>query len=155
MSIINYLDKFDPILIAIFIIAILSVKGVIPFLPFPKELLQIYAGAIFGLFIGSIISFTGLFLGAVFGYQLAFTGRYNYDNRNQRFVKYQEKLNRVSWKALIPLRFSPITAQDVTSFASGLAKVERRYYYPITMLAYMFYSILFAYFGHYSVGKLI
>ncbi|MHA2249328.1 MAG: VTT domain-containing protein [Candidatus Kariarchaeaceae archaeon] len=153
MIIIDYLEGLDPLLIGILIIGLLSIKGIIPFLPFPKELLQIYAGARFGIFIGSIISFLGLFLGGTLGYHLAKTGRYNFDNRSQRFVRYQGKLDKIGWKALIPLRFSPITAQDVTSFASGFAKINKKHYYPITILAFILYGTLFAYFGHYSISK--
>ena len=155
MNIINFLDGLDPFLVAILIIVLLSIKGLIPFLPFPKELLQIYAGVVFGIIIGSIISFIGLFLGATVGYRLAYTGRYSFDNRSQRFVKYQTKFDKIGWKALIPLRFSPITAQDVTTYASGFAKIDKKYYYPITILAFIFYSTLFAYFGYYSNNKWI
>jgi uncharacterized membrane protein YdjX (TVP38/TMEM64 family) len=94
-----------------------------------------------------LTSFVGLVIGASIPYYLSFTGKTKFDDRNKKLIKYQNLLNNHGWKFLFVLRFSPITAQDVTSYASGFAKIIAKHYYIITMAAFLLYACLYSYLG--------
>lgn len=150
----NFLSNFvgiSPVILLIILIGLLTIKGLIPFLPFPKEIVMIFSGLYFGLILGSLINITGLLLGGLLDYELAVRGRMLIKNKNERLQKYQDKINKHGWKMLIPLRFSPITAQDVTSFASGFCKIHRNFYYIISISAFAMYGYIFAFLGIYSI----
>lgn len=128
-------------------ILILTVKGLLPGFPFAKEVLIIYLGYRIGFFAGMLTSFVGLVFGAAIPYYLSFTGKTKLDNRNKKLLRYQTLLNEHGWKFLLILRFSPVTAQDVTSYACGFAKIIAKQYYTITATAFLFYASLYSYLG--------
>ena len=144
---INELVGLDSGLLLLILFSLLVAKSLLPFFPLPKESVMIVMGSQFGLITGSLVNFSGLFLGALITYEISLSGRYAFDRRSTRLIHYQEKINQHGWKALVPLRFSPITAQDVTSYASGLARLTRNNYYVISGLAFILYGIFFSWIG--------
>ncbi|MHA2029997.1 MAG: TVP38/TMEM64 family protein [Candidatus Kariarchaeaceae archaeon] len=147
VDIVAVLDNFDSLTLVIIIVSILILEVFL--LSFPKEIVMLYAGFIFGTLGGGIINLIGLFGAAVLGYEGGYYGRFGLEKRRNHPVlqKYQDWLDRKGIKALIVFRIFPFTPNDVLSISSGFSKIKRAPYLIITFLTAIPYAFFIAYVG--------
>ena len=144
------------ILIGFFLILQVFVPG------FPKETLMILAGAVGGIFWGSLTNILGLVLGAHVAYEIMNKGVEFVPERIKQWAftfNLEERIGeRGYFISLLLMRLVPGAPNDVISFASGATKVPRNPFAWANLLSAIPYSIIFASMGHYgkqSIGELI
>jgi uncharacterized membrane protein YdjX (TVP38/TMEM64 family) len=99
------------------------------FVPFPAELLAVANGMLFGLVLGTAITWAGAMLGALLAFGLA---RWLGQACVRRLVG-EEKWGRIEaftsgygWRALLLARLTPVVAFNLVNYAAGLAGVGWR-----------------------------
>ncbi len=136
------------ILIGFFLILQVFVPG------FPKETLMILAGAIGGIFWGSITNVVGLVLGAHVAYETMNKGVELVPRKVKEWVfsfNLEERIGeRGYFVGLFLMRLVPGAPNDVISFASGATRVPRVSFGWASLLSAIPYSIIFALMGHYG-----
>ncbi|MHA2253511.1 MAG: VTT domain-containing protein [Candidatus Kariarchaeaceae archaeon] len=133
VNLLDFLSQFDSTVLVIIILTILILEVFI--LSFPKEIVLIFAGFVFGTFIGGIINIIGLF-------------------GNHAFMqKYQEWLGKNGLKALVICRLFPLTPNDILSISCGFSRLKRIPYLIITFLAAIPYAFFFAYIGSREINR--
>lgn len=123
------------------------------FIPgFPKELLLIQAGIVFGLFFGTLINWIGMILAAQFGYEISrysiltggrFSTRINEYSNSALIKKLEQKGNY----GLFWLRLIPYSPNDVLSLLSGLLILPRKGFIIVSIITALPFAIFFAYLG--------
>ena len=135
-------------LIGLFLILQVFVPG------FPKETLMILAGAVGGIFWGSLTNLFGLVLGAHIAYEVMNHGiEFIPEKVNQWVLTFnlESKIGeRGYFISLLLMRLVPGAPNDVISFASGATKVPRNPFAWANFLSAIPYSILFALMGYYG-----
>ncbi len=94
----------------------------------PASLLGIAAGAVYGVWIGFILSSFGVLAGAVIAFWLA---RSTFRSTIKKFTERRSTLNRLDnaitrdgWRFILLMRVSPLMPFSLTSFALGLSGVR-------------------------------
>ncbi len=120
------------------------------FIPFPAEIVAFIAGEFFGLFWGTVYSWTGAMLGAILAFSLArFLGR----NAIEAFLpaNYEDKL--INWSAtrsanaLLLARFIPVIAFNLINYVAGLTRIGWWTFIWTTGVGILPLTILFVYLG--------
>lgn len=147
IDVVSFLDNFDSTLLVILIIGILIIEVFL--LSFPKEIVMLYAGLVFGTFFGGIINLIGLFGAALLGYESGYYGRFGMEKRRDHplLQRYQNRLDKDGIKALVIFRIFPFTPNDILSISSGFVKLKRAPYLVITFITAIPYAFFIAYVG--------
>ncbi|MCE7736858.1 MAG: TVP38/TMEM64 family protein [Candidatus Heimdallarchaeota archaeon] len=147
VDVVSFLENYDSTILVILILGILILEVFL--LSFPKEIVMLYAGLVFGIYIGGIINLIGLFGAAVLGYEGGYYGRFGLEERRKHPVlqKYQDRLDNDGIKALIIFRIFPFTPNDILSISSGFVKLKRTPYLLITFITAIPYAFFIAYVG--------
>lgn len=123
--------------------------GVIATLGLPASLLTLAGGAIFGLTLGSLLSWTGAMLGAAGAYLLA--RALGHDALRGVMGKMGVKLEalgeRHGFSGIFRLRLLPVVPFSVLSLAAGLARVPFRDFMAGTALGIIPGTIIYTYFA--------
>ncbi len=97
------------------------------FVPFPAECLALANGMVFGLFWGTLITWSGAMLGAWLAFGLArtfgrpFVGRVVPERHWQRIDAWS---GAHGWSALLSARLVPVIAFNLINYAAGLVRVS-------------------------------
>ncbi len=97
------------------------------FVPFPAECLALANGMVFGLFWGSLITWSGAMLGAWLAFGLArslgrpFVGRVLPARHRERVDAWS---GEHGWSALLAARLVPVIAFNLINYAAGLVRVS-------------------------------
>ncbi len=147
-NILEFLSKYNALLLAIVVIIILTISVII--FGFPKEIPMIYIGIIFGTLIGGIINLIGLFGGIWLGYEVGLTGRFGVERYRKKSImqRYQNDLNKHGLRALFILRLFPLTPNDILSISSGFSKLKRKPYLILSFIGAIPYAFLWSYVGN-------
>lgn len=147
VDVVSFLNNFDSTILVILIIGILILEVFL--LSFPKEIVMLYAGFVFGTFVWGIINLIGLFGAAVLGYEGGYYGRFGLEKRRQHPVlqKYQDRLDKNGIKALVIFRIFPFTPNDILSISSGFSKLKQMPYLIVTFVTAIPYAFFIAYVG--------
>lgn len=147
IDLVSFLENYDSIILVILILTILILEVFL--LSFPKEIVMLYSGLVFGIYVGGVINLIGLFGAAVLGYEGGKYGRFGLEERRKHPVlqKYQHWLDTHGLKALIAFRIFPFTPNDILSISSGFSKLKRIPYLIITFVTAIPYAFLIAYIG--------
>ena len=123
------------------------------FIPgFPKEVLMLQAGISYGWFIGGIINWVGMVIGAQVAYEtMAFL-----ESRGSKHVMYLQKfeenyyvkrLRKDGNYALFVFRLVPYAPNDLLSLASGFIRLPRRGFFLTSVITAVPYAFVFSYLG--------
>jgi uncharacterized membrane protein YdjX (TVP38/TMEM64 family) len=97
------------------------------FVPFPAECLALANGMVFGLFWGSLITWSGAMLGAWLAFGLARTLGRPFVGRVLP-ARHRERIDAWSgdhgWSALLAARLVPVIAFNLINYAAGLVRVS-------------------------------
>lgn len=108
-------------------VAVIMLMIVHNFVPFPAEILAVCAGAVFGIFWGSVLIWVGAMLGGLIAFALArWLGQsavHNWISREQAktFDRWTEDKAAL---ALLICRFIPVIAFNLINYAAGLTRVR-------------------------------
>jgi uncharacterized membrane protein YdjX (TVP38/TMEM64 family) len=121
-------------------------------LPVPSSIVSTGAGFLLGFVNGSIVSFTGMTLGAVLGYALgrgsAGTMKWLDADTRQRMEGFFQRYGKWS---IILARPVPVLAEASVFFA-GISKMESRSFLLVSALSNLGISLMYAAVGSYSVS---
>ena len=158
IDILQFLLGLDQGLLMVVIVAVLTAE-VFAF-SFPKEVVLIFAGFIFGLWIGSILNLLGLMGAAWLGYEGGRLGKFGVERlRGTHLVnRYESFIERRGLIALMLARLFPFTPNDVLSITTGFVEMRRLPYLLITFVTAIPYAIFWAYLGTQgleTIGKFV
>ena len=146
-SIVNFIDSFGNFSYLVFIlIVILEVV----LAPIPALALYVAGGALFGTFLGGVITLIGNLIGAFIAFWIArrfgrdFVERKVDEKMRKKFDKFSEKYGGFS---LFLLRINPFTTSDLFSYLAGLTKMKIRTFLLGTGLGLIPMIFVQAYFG--------
>ncbi len=118
---------------------------------FPASILTIGAGAVFGIFTGTLLVLTGAILGAMAAFLV---GRYLARNfvakhieANPRFRVVDEAVGRAGFKIVLLTRLSPIFPFVFLNYLYSITKVKLSDYFLATALGMIPGTILYVYLG--------
>ena len=131
------IDRIEPLTIAGFVdiirswgawgaAASIALMIIHSFVPFPAELVACANGMVYGLYLGTLITWTGAMLGASMAFALARRfGRPLVETviarRNWRHL--DDWTEQHGWKPLLISRFIPLIAFNLINYAAGLSRV--------------------------------
>ena len=118
---------------------------------FPKEPLLIIAGSYYGLFLGTLINWVGMVLGAQLAYELARKGKLLWTKEDSSSIRTLSRgAGKYGLKFLFFLRIFPFSPNDVLSYGSGIIGLERKGYFKVSIISAFPYALLFAWLGEES-----
>ncbi len=122
------------------------IQVIIP--PIPAELIVISAGKVYGVFLTTVVSGTGLFVGSVLVY---FLGRYVHTKLGRWLGHLKEErisqaLRRYS-SILLWIRILPYNPSDVISYTAGIFAFDLSSFLLITFITSYVRCFLLAYLG--------
>ena len=119
VDIVAFLDNYDSIILAILILIILIIEVFL--LSFPKEIVMLYAGLVFGTVTGGFINLIGLFGAALLGYEGGYYGRFGLEKKRNHPIlqKYQNWFDTRGLKALVFFRIFPFTPNAENSIQTN------------------------------------
>lgn len=123
VDILESLSSIDTEILALILILILIIEVFL--LSFPKEIVMVYAGLIFGSFNGGIINLIGLVGAFWLGYETGLSGRFGIEKQKPIMQKYEIWLRKNSLISLMFLRLIPLTPNDILSISAGFARLKR------------------------------
>ena len=88
VDIIELLGNIDPEFLAIILILILVIEVFL--LSFPKEIVMVYAGLIFGTFAGGMINLVGLVGAFWLGYEVGLSGRFGIEKLRKKPLRLED-----------------------------------------------------------------
>ena len=116
---------------------------------FPRTVLAVAAGAVFGLWMGTLWAAIGSVAGALAGFLLA-----RYVNGGvvdleslRRFGPILQRAERGGWRAVAVLRLVPVIPHSLTNYALGLTRLDLRSFIVGSLLGQLPMSIACADFG--------
>ncbi|MBT3971000.1 MAG: TVP38/TMEM64 family protein [Euryarchaeota archaeon] len=117
----------------------------------PTPLLKVGIGAIFGVWGGMLINFTGSIVGGVIAFGL---GRWLFRDlisemvaSDPRYFNLDSALGRESMRISILVRLSPIIPDEWLNYILGAGPVSLRVFL-ISNMSNLIYSLIYAYYGH-------
>ncbi len=147
VDVLHLLETIDSNFLMVAIVLILTIEVFL--LSFPKEVVMIYSGFVFGVFLGSVLNLIGL-LGAIWlGYEGGRLGKFGLERvRGHRLVsKYEKQVSQEGLVGLTLLRLFPLTPNDILSIVCGYVNLRRTPYLIISGLTAIPYAILWAFIG--------
>lgn len=120
--------------------------------PIPAFLVTSTNGLVFGVFWGTIISWTGAMLGALVAFYLAKKLGYEFVKKKVKDAQWLNQLDRLKgkygfWIVLIA-RLVPVVSFDLISFAAGLAGMRLRNFMISTGIGMLPGTIAYTVIGH-------
>jgi uncharacterized membrane protein YdjX (TVP38/TMEM64 family) len=116
----------------------------------PGSVLTLAAGAIFGLWRGTLYTFVGATLGACLAFLIArYLARRAVERRlqaNPRFAAIDRAVGREGGKIVLLLRLSPVFPYNLLNYALGLTRVRFRDY-ALASLGMLPGTLLYVYYG--------
>ena len=147
VDILESISSIDTEFLAIILILILVIEVFL--LSFPKEIVMVYAGFIFGTFNGGIINLAGLVGAFWLGYEAGLSGRFGIEKLRKKPImqKYEIWLRKHSLISLMFLRLIPLTPNDILSISAGFARLKRKPYLLVSFIGSVPYAFIWAYLG--------
>jgi uncharacterized membrane protein YdjX (TVP38/TMEM64 family) len=147
VDILEALSNIDSDFLVIIIILILVIEVFL--LSFPKEIVMVYAGLIFGTFGGGLINLLGRVGAFWLGYETGLSGRFGFEKLRKKPImqKYEIWLGKHSLISLMILRLIPLTPNDILSISAGFARLKRRPYLLVSFIGSIPYAFIWAYVG--------
>ena len=147
VDILESLGSIDTDFLAAIIIMILILE--VYLLSFPKEIVMVYAGFVFGAFTGGIINLVGLAGAFWLGYETGLSGRFGIEKLRKKPImqKYEIWLRKHSLISLMFLRLIPLTPNDILSISAGFARLKRKPYILISFTGSIPYAFIWSYLG--------
>lgn len=129
-------------------IVFFSVYALLTGVGFPALPFTVAGGAIFGHFLGSLLSWSAAVVGMILGYALARTvGR----ETARRWIAKRSVgaalTHSTSFLTLLRLRLIPVVPLSVVNFAAGLAKTRLKPYIGASAIGVLPATVVFAYFA--------
>jgi uncharacterized membrane protein YdjX (TVP38/TMEM64 family) len=146
-SVVNFVDSFGVFSYVVFVLLVI-LECV--FAPIPALALYVAGGALFGTFLGGILTLIANLIGALIAFWIArrfgrkFVERRVDDNVRKKFDKFSEKYGGFS---LFFLRINPFTTSDLFSYLAGLTKMKVKAFLLGTGLGLLPMIFVQAYFG--------
>lgn len=146
-SIVKFVDSFGGFSYFIFVIIVILE---VVLAPIPALALYVAGGALFGTFLGGVLTLVGNLIGAFIAFYIArrfgrnFVERRTDEKMRKKFDDFSEKYGIFS---LFLLRVNPFTTSDLFSYLSGLTKMRVRDFLIGTGLGLIPMIFIQAYFG--------
>jgi uncharacterized membrane protein YdjX (TVP38/TMEM64 family) len=146
-SVVNFIDSFGTFSYLVFVIIVILE---VVLAPIPALALYVAGGALFGTFLGGILTLIGNLIGAFIAFWIArkfgrnFVERKVDDKARKKFDNFAEKYGIFS---LFLLRVNPFTTSDLFSYLSGLTKMKVKNFLIGTGLGLIPMIFVQAYFG--------
>lgn len=124
--------------------------------PFPAEALAMANGIVYGLFWGSVITWTGAMLGAFFAFGCTRLLGQRFAKKMLSEKNWQTVENwsaQYGWQTLLLVRFIPVIAFNVINYAAGLTTVSVWTFTWTTALGILPLTILSAWLGDRLTGQ--
>jgi uncharacterized membrane protein YdjX (TVP38/TMEM64 family) len=133
-------------LMSIFLMTMQSVIA-----PLPAFLVTAANGIVFGLYWGTLISWTGAMCGAIVSFMMS---RFFYKSfsekirRHKQGIEYIERLEtRYGFRVVLTARLLPFISFDIISYAAGLSTIKLRSFLTATGIGMLPATILYTVFG--------
>ncbi len=119
--------------------------------PLPAFLITAANGLIFGVYWGTIISWTGAMCGALVSFMMS---RFFYNSfskkllKNKQSVEYLERLeSKYGFRMILTARLLPFISFDLISYAAGLSTIKIRSFFIATGIGMLPATIVYTVFG--------
>lgn len=130
-------------------ILLMTLQAVIA--PLPAFLITAVNGLVFGVFWGTIISWTGAMCGALVSFMISrlFYGNFSKRiRRNKKSLEYIERFSsKYGFKVILTARLLPFISFDFISYAAGLSAIKVRTFLLATGLGMLPATIVYTVFG--------
>jgi uncharacterized membrane protein YdjX (TVP38/TMEM64 family) len=130
-------------------IILMTMQAVIA--PLPAFLVTAANGLIFGIYWGTIISWTGGMSGALVSFMMS---RFFYKSisekvlKNKRGIEYLERLeSKYGFRFVLTARLLPFISFDLISYAAGLSSIKARSFFIATGIGMLPATIVYTVFG--------
>ncbi|MHA2027799.1 MAG: TVP38/TMEM64 family protein [Candidatus Kariarchaeaceae archaeon] len=126
------------------------------FLPgFPKELLLIQSGIVFGFLLGGLLNWLSMIIGAQIGYEVVRRSIEKGGKFHTLLIRYQHSrmiktLNDKGNLGLFLIRLLPNAPNDLLSLIAGALILPRKGFFLVSVVTTLPYAFLFAYIGSIS-----
>jgi uncharacterized membrane protein YdjX (TVP38/TMEM64 family) len=133
------------------------------FLPgFPKELLLIQSGIVFGFLLGGLLNWLSMIIGAQIGYEVVRRSiekggkfhtlliRYQHSRMRYQHSRMIKTLNDKGNLGLFLIRLLPNAPNDLLSLIAGALILPRKGFFLVSVVTTLPYAFLFAYIGSIS-----
>ncbi len=147
VNVLEFLGNINSEFLVILLIVILVIEVFL--LSFPKEIVMVYSGLIFGTFNGGIINLVGLVGAFWLGYETGLSGRFGIEKLRKKSImqKYENWLKKNSLISLMFLRLIPLTPNDILSISAGFARLKRVPYLLVSFIGSIPYAFIWSYLG--------
>ena len=119
--------------------------------PLPAFLITAANGLVFGVYWGTIISWTGAMCGALVSFMMS---RFFYNSfskkilRHKQGIEYIERLeSKYGFNIILTARLLPFISFDVISYAAGLSRIRARSFFIATGIGMLPATIVYTVFG--------
>ncbi|MBR9699384.1 VTT domain-containing protein [Candidatus Woesearchaeota archaeon] len=121
--------------------------------PLPAEFIVIGAGKLYGVLFTTVVAGTGLWIGSLIVYYI---GR-NLHDKFDRFFNRQKvaailKKVRAYKSVLLWIRILPYNPSDIISYTAGIAKIERKHFFGITLVTSYIRCFVLALLGSFIIS---
>lgn len=130
-------------------IILMTLQAVIA--PLPAFLITAANGLIFGVYWGTIISWTGAMCGALVSFMMS---RFFYNSFSKRILKYKESIeylerleSKYGFRVILTARLLPFVSFDFISYAAGLSTINIRSFLFATGIGMLPATIVYTVFG--------
>ncbi|MCI0415018.1 VTT domain-containing protein [bacterium] len=147
----GYLKSVGPLKAALLFVVVygLSLR---PFIPVPPTAYTVVGGAIFGVWLGTLLTVLGATINAVLTYYIAHVlgdGKFqDWLKERKSMSEVLEKIRKAGFKTIFLIRLSPVgPPYDLVSFAAGFARIPFGSYLLATIVGIIPATFLFCYLG--------